>query len=100
MNIQDDHLTQNPTFLNTKELGRLMLLGGNQGYRSSNKVYYVDASMNNLIKHSKMLIGKVGHSALLLRNKDLIVIGGYNSDKNEWLKGTEVCQDAFEEPNP
>lgn len=41
--------------------------------------------MNNLIKHSKMTIGRVGHAALLIRNKDIFVIGGYNSDKNQWL---------------
>ena len=73
------------------------MLGGNKGYRSSNKVYYVDECMNCLIKHSKMLTGRVGHSALLIKNKDIYVIGGYNSDKNEWLKSTEACFDAFED---
>ncbi len=66
--------------LNTKELGRLLLLGGNKSYRSSNKVYQVDECMNCLIKHSKMNIGRVGHSALLIKNKDIYVVGGYNSD--------------------
>jgi hypothetical protein len=52
--------------------------------------------MNNLIYHSKMNLGRVGHSALLIRNKDIFVIGGYNSDKNEWLASCEACVDAFE----
>ena len=82
MNIDDGHLSQNPTFLNTKELGKLLLLGGNIGYRSSNKVFQVDECMNNLKKHSKMSIGRVGHGCLLIKNKDIYVIGGYNSDKN------------------
>ncbi len=59
-----------------------MLIGGNKGYRSSCKVYSVDECMNNLKKHSKLGIGRVGHSALLIKNKDIYVIGGYNSDKN------------------
>ena len=52
--------------------------------------------MNNLIKHSKLSVGRIGHAALLLNNKDIYVIGGYNSDKNLWLKSTEACFNAFE----
>ena len=52
--------------------------------------------MNSLVKHSKMSIGRIGHSALLLNNKDIFVIGGYNCDKNLWLKSCEACIDAFE----
>jgi len=52
--------------------------------------------MNNLIFHSKMIHGRVGHSAVLVRNRDMYVIGGYNSDKNEWLASVEMCSDAFE----
>ena len=44
-----------------------------------------------------MNIGRVGHSALLLKNKDIFVVGGYNSENNEWLKSTEACFDAFED---
>ena len=39
VNIEDDKLTENPTLVNTKETGRLLITGGNKGYRSSNKVY-------------------------------------------------------------
>lgn len=39
VNIEDDKLTENPTLLNTKETGRLLIIGGNKGYRSSRKVY-------------------------------------------------------------
>ena len=38
VNIEDDKLTENPTLVNTKETGRLLITGGNKGYRSSNKV--------------------------------------------------------------
>jgi hypothetical protein len=44
-----------------------------------------------------MEIGRTGCAALLLKNKDIYVIGGYNSDSNKWLKSTEVCFDAFED---
>ena len=82
MNIDDKNLPLNPTLLNSKELSRLMIIGGNKGYRASNKVYYVDECMNSLIKHSKLKTGRVGHGALLIHNKDVFVIGGYNADKN------------------
>ena len=39
VNIEDDKLTENPTLVNTKETGRLLIIGGNKGYRSSKKVY-------------------------------------------------------------
>jgi hypothetical protein len=52
--------------------------------------------MNSLIFHSKMNQGRVGHSVVLVGNKDIFVIGGYNSDKNEWLASVESCADAFE----
>jgi hypothetical protein len=39
VNIDDDKLTENPTLVNTKETGRLLIIGGNAGYRSSKKVY-------------------------------------------------------------
>ena len=70
------------------------------GYNSSNKVLLVDECMNNLIKHSKLEFGRVGAAAVLINNKDIYVIGGYNSDKNMWLKSTEVCFDAFEREDP
>jgi N-acetylneuraminic acid mutarotase len=79
----------------TKETGRLLLVGGTKGYRSSNKVYQVDECMNTLNKHSKLNVGRVGHAAVYIRNKDIYVIGGYNADTNEWLKSIEICQDAF-----
>jgi hypothetical protein len=37
--IESDSLTENPTVVTTKETGRLLLVGGTKGYRSSNKVY-------------------------------------------------------------
>lgn len=73
-----------------------MIIGGNKGYRSSNKVYYVDECMNSLIKHSKLNVGRVGHGALLINNKDVYVFGGYNTEKNEWLASVECCRSAFE----
>lgn len=51
--------------------------------------------MNTLNKHSKLNVGRVGHAAVYIRNKDIYVIGGYNADNNEWLKSIEICQDAF-----
>jgi len=48
VNIEDDKLTENPTLVNTKETGRLLIIGGNKGYRSSKKVYQVDECMNTL----------------------------------------------------
>ena len=68
-----------------------MIIGGNRGYRASNKVFYVDECMNSLILHSKLNVGRVGHGAVLVRNKDVLVIGGYNTDKNEWLSSVESC---------
>lgn len=82
VNIDDEKLSLNPTLLNTKELGKLIVIGGNKAYHSSKKVLVVDECMNSLILHSKMNIGRVGHSAVLVNNKDIYVIGGYNSDKN------------------
>lgn len=82
--------------MNTKELGRLLIIGGKKTYRSSRNVYLVDECMNELILHSKMNIGRVGHSAVLVNNKDILVIGGYNADKNEWLASVEGCMDAFD----
>ena len=56
--------------------------------------------MNSLILHSKLIVGRVGHGALLVNNKDLMVIGGYNTDKNEWLSSVECCPSAFEDDSP
>lgn len=39
VNVDDDNLTQQPTLLNTKETGRLLIIGGNLGYRSSRKCF-------------------------------------------------------------
>ena len=39
VNIDDDNLTEQPTLLNTKETGRLLIIGGNLGYRSSRKCF-------------------------------------------------------------
>ena len=86
---------QTPTLLNTKETGRLLILGGNKQYRSSKRCYLVDECMNKLNLHSKMSIGRVGHAAVYINNKDIYVIGGYNADDNLWLTSTEVCYDAF-----
>lgn len=47
-----------------------------------------------------MKVGRVGHSAILIKNKDLYVVGGYNTDNNEWLKSVEMCPDVFEDQNP
>lgn len=80
--IESDKLTENPTVVTTKETGRLLLVGGTKGYRSSNKVFQVDECMNTLNKHSKMNFGRVGHAAVYIRNKDIYVIGGYNADSN------------------
>lgn len=44
-----------------------------------------------------MKVGRVGHSAILIKNKDLYVVGGYNTDNNEWLKSVEMCPDVFED---
>ena len=96
VNIDDKKLPLNPTLLNAKELSRLMIIGGNKGYRASNKVFYVDECMNSLILHSRLNVGRVGHAALLINNKDVYVVGGYNNDKNEWLASVEACQNAFE----
>lgn len=85
----------NPTLLNTKELGKLIVIGGNKGYSSCKKVLIVDECMNNLILHSKLNTGRIGHSAVLVNNKDIYVIGGYNADKNIWLSSVEACIDAF-----
>lgn len=82
VNIEDDKLTENPTLVNTKETGRLLIIGGNKGYRSSNKVYQVDECMNTLKLHSKLNIGRIGHAAVYINNRDIYVIGGYNADNN------------------
>ena len=81
--------------MNTKETGRLLIIGGNRGYRSSNKVYQVDECMNTLKLHSKLNIGRVGHAAVYINSKDIYVIGGYNADSNQWLSSIETCYDAF-----
>jgi len=99
VNIEDDQLTENPTLVNTKETGRLLIIGGNRGYRSSKKVYLVDECMNTLQLHSKMNIGRVGHAAVYINNKDIYVIGGYNAKTNKWLKSVETCYDAFSSTN-
>jgi N-acetylneuraminic acid mutarotase len=88
-------LTESPTLVNTKENGRLLISGGIFGYSSSNQVYQVDMCMNTLQKHSEMKIGRVGHAAVYINNKDIYVIGGYNADQNKWLRSVEVCYDAF-----
>lgn len=36
--------------------------------------------MNTLLKHSEMKVGRVGHAAVYINNKDIYVIGGYNAD--------------------
>lgn len=95
VNIEDDKLTENPTLVNTKETGRLLVIGGNKGYRSSNKVYQVDECMNTLKLHSRLNVGRVGHAAVYINNKDIYVIGGYNANNNKWLSSMEVCYDAF-----
>jgi N-acetylneuraminic acid mutarotase len=95
VNIEDEKLTEMPTLVNTKETGRLLIIGGNKGYRSSNKVYQVDECMNTLKLHSKLTVGRVGHAAVYINNKDIYVIGGYNSDSNQWLASVETCVDAF-----
>jgi N-acetylneuraminic acid mutarotase len=51
--------------------------------------------MNTLNLHSKLQIGRVGHAAVYINNKDIYVIGGYNSNKNQWLASVETCYDAF-----
>jgi hypothetical protein len=95
VNIEDDKLRENPTLVNTKETGRLLIIGGNKGYRSSKKVFQVDECMNTLKVHSKLKVGRVGHAAVYINNKDIYVIGGYNSNTNEWLSSVELYQDAF-----
>ena len=77
--MEDDQLRENPTLVNTKETGRLLIIGGNRGYRSSRKVFQVDECMNALIVHSRMNFGRVGHAAVYINNRDIFVIGGYNS---------------------
>jgi N-acetylneuraminic acid mutarotase len=93
--IEERKLAENPTVVTTKETGRLLLVGGTKGFRSSRKVYQVDECMNKLNKHSLLNVGRVGHAAVYVRNKDIYVIGGYSADRNEWMKSIEVCQDAF-----
>jgi N-acetylneuraminic acid mutarotase len=51
--------------------------------------------MNTLNKHSELNVGRVGHAAVYINNKDIYVIGGYNANSNKWLKSMEVCYDAF-----
>ncbi len=93
--MDDENLTQQPTLLNTKETGRLLIIGGNLGYRSSRKCFQLDECMNMLNLHSKLALGRVGHAAVYINNKDIYVIGGYNSNKNQWLASVETCYDAF-----
>jgi len=42
-----------------------------------------------------MNLGRVGHAAVYINNKDIYVIGGYNSNENKWLASVELYQDAF-----
>ena len=72
-----------------------MIIGGNKGYKSSKKVFLVDECMNTLMLHSKLNVGRVGHAAVYINNKDIYVIGGYNADSNQWLSSVETCYDAF-----
>jgi len=51
--------------------------------------------MNTLKRHSRLNIGRVGHAAVYINNKDIYVIGGYNADTNQWLSSVETCYDAF-----
>ena len=37
--IEERKLAENPTVVTTKETGRLLLVGGTKGFRSSRKVY-------------------------------------------------------------
>lgn len=78
--IESEHLTESPTLVNTKENGRLLITGGIDGYSSSNQVFQVDMCMNTLLRHSEMNVGRVGHAAVYINNKDIYVIGGYNAD--------------------
>jgi hypothetical protein len=78
--IESEELTESPTLVNTKENGRLLLTGGLSGYNSSNQVFQVDMCMNSLNKHSEMNVGRVGHAAVYINNKDIYVIGGYNAE--------------------
>ena len=55
--------------------------------------------MNMLKLHSKLNIGRVGHSAVYINNKDIYVIGGYNANNNKWLASIETCYDAFNTEN-
>ena len=77
-----------------------MVIGGNKGYGSSKKVFNVDECMNSLILHSKLNVGRVGHAAILVNNKDVLAIGGYNANSNEWLASVECCVDAFDPDVP
>ncbi len=88
-------MSESPTLVNTKETGRLLIIGGNRGYKSSRNVFLVDECMNTLNLHSKLKTGRVGHAAVYLNNKDIYVIGGYNATSNKWLSSVEVCHDAF-----
>ena len=51
--------------------------------------------MNMLKLHSRLKVGRVGHAAVYINNKDIYVIGGYNADTNKWLSSVETCYDAF-----
>ena len=93
--IESEELTEYPTLVNTKENGRLLITGGNDVYYTSNKVYQVDMCMNTLEEHSTMNVGRLGHAAVYINNKDIYVIGGYNSQADYWLRSVEVCYDAF-----
>lgn len=69
VNIEDENLTEVPTLLNTKATGRLLIIGGNTGYHSSKKCWYVDECMNQLSLHSKLKTGRVGHAAVYISSK-------------------------------
>lgn len=58
-------------------------------------MYLVDECMNTLKLHSRLNVGRVGHAAVYINNKDIYVIGGYNADTNSWLASVETCYDAF-----
>jgi N-acetylneuraminic acid mutarotase len=51
--------------------------------------------MNTLILHSRLNVGRIGHAAVYINNRDIYVIGGYNANTNKWLASVETCYDAF-----
>jgi N-acetylneuraminic acid mutarotase len=38
--------------------------------------------MNTLILHSRLNVGRIGHAAVYINNRDIYVIGGYNANTN------------------